>query len=352
MISAGYTSIGRPWPGAGLGVEPTANIGFMVTQELPFPGKRDLAGRIAAREADAERQQIDAVRLGIISRVKQAYYGLAYTYAIDDVLTRNQQLLDTLLKVSEGRYAVGHAAQQDVIKAQTELSILALQQERIRQERLAREGQLNALLNRPSDAAIGRPEDLLLVPFEHPLPALLEMAVEHAPMLRRDRIMIDGAELGVDAARREYRPDFAISGGYASMGSMPPMYEVRVDVTIPLRRGRRAAAVAEQRHLLEGNRRAYEADRLDLQSRLQDDYTAAATALRLARLYRDTVLPQSRLGLESSMASYQTGRVDFLSVLTNFGAVLEYEMTFFEELVTFHEAVSRIEELLGAPLAH
>ena len=58
----------------------------------------------------------------------------------------------------------------------------------------------------------------------------------------------------------------------------------------------------------------------------------ASTSVRLARLYRETVLPQARLALESSMASYQTGAVDFLSVLTNFGSVLEYEMTYFDEL--------------------
>ena len=78
----------------------------------------------------------------------------------------------------------------------------------------------------------------------------------------------------------------------------------------------------------------------------------ASTAVRLARLYGDTVLPQARLALESSMASYQTGRVDFLSVLTNFGTVLEYEMTYFDELASFHAAVSRLEEMTGASLAH
>jgi cobalt-zinc-cadmium efflux system outer membrane protein len=74
--------------------------------------------------------------------------------------------------------------------------------------------------------------------------------------------------------------------------------------------------------------------------------------VRLARLYRDTVLPQARLGLESSMASYQTGAVDFLSVLTNFGTVLEYEMTYFAELASYHTAVSRLEEMTGTPVVH
>ena len=116
MISAGYNASGNPLPGAGLGTEPTANIGVMVSQDLPYPGKRDLRASIASREADAEFQQIEAARLSIIARVKQAYYRLAYTYAVFDVLTRNKELLDTLLKVSEGRYAVGQAAQQDVLK--------------------------------------------------------------------------------------------------------------------------------------------------------------------------------------------------------------------------------------------
>ena len=78
----------------------------------------------------------------------------------------------------------------------------------------------------------------------------------------------------------------------------------------------------------------------------------ASTSARLATLYRQTVLPQARLALESSMASYQTGAVDFLSVPTNFGSVLEYEMTYFDELTAFHVSVSRLEEMTGTPLVH
>src|SRR5262245_51022782 len=54
MVSAGYNASGNPLPGAGLGTEPTANIGFMVSQELPYPGKLALRSSIAASEADAE----------------------------------------------------------------------------------------------------------------------------------------------------------------------------------------------------------------------------------------------------------------------------------------------------------
>ena len=351
MVSAGYSASGRPWPGAGLGTEPTSNIGFMVSQEVPFPGKRDLRASLASREADAYFEQIEATRLNITARVKQAYYRLAYTYAVSDVLTRNTDLLDTLLKVSEGRYAVGQAAQQDVFKAQTQLSILDLQLERMRQQRATREGEMNALLNRPANTQIGRPEDLALTPFDITLDALV-IAAQHAPMLRRDQVMVDRSQLAVEAARKEYTPDFAVTGGYYYMGAMPPMYEFRFDVKIPLQRARRAAAVAEQLSMADEARSTYDSSRLSLQNRLQEDFQMAATSVRLARLYRETVLPQAHLALESSMTSYQTGAVDFLSVLTTFGSVLEYEMTYFEELAAYHTAASRLEEMAAMPIAH
>ncbi len=352
MISAGYNSSGRPWPGAGLGKEPTANIGFTVSQEVPYPGKLGLRASIAARDADAEVQQVDVARLAVSSRVRQAYYRLAYTYAVGDVLRRNLDLLQTLLKVSENRYAVGHAAQQDVIKAQTQLSILDLQLARVLQERATREGELNALLARVATAPLGQPADLQLTAFDLTLDSLVVAAHAHAPMLRREQIMIDRSQLAVDAARKDYKPDFTVSGGYYNMGSMPPMYEVRFDVQIPLQRARRAAAVAEQLSGVQQARSTYESTRLDLQARIQEDYQMAATSARLARLYRDTVLPQARLALESSMASYQTGGVDFLSVVTNFGAVLEYEMAYFDELATYHTAASRLEAMTGTPIVH
>src|ERR1700740_2595091 len=46
-LSLGYASNGGPWPGAGLGREPTSNVGFAISQEVPFPGKRKLRGEIA-----------------------------------------------------------------------------------------------------------------------------------------------------------------------------------------------------------------------------------------------------------------------------------------------------------------
>jgi outer membrane protein TolC len=232
------------------------------------------------------------------------------------------------------------------------LSVLALQQERIARERATREAELNALLARPAGWPVGRPDPLELTPFTETLDAVLALAKEHAPVVRRERILLVRSQLGIESAKKEYKPDFALSGGYFYMGSMPAMYQVRFDVTLPLQRERRAAAVSEQVSLAGEASEALQGVQLDVQARVEQAFNEGSLSARLALLYRDTVLPQARLALESSMASYETGTIDFLSVLSNFGTVLEYEMTYFEELATYHAAVSRLEEAAGTSIVH
>ncbi len=351
MFTLGYTSIGNPRPVAGLGVAPSANAGFMITQEIPFPGKRKLRGDIAGKEADADFQQYQLVELNIVSRVKQAYYRLYYANTGLDVLQRNRQLLLNLLRITEARYTVGRAAQQDVYKAQTELSILDTRMVQLEREKSARETEINSLLNRPPGSPMGRPAEFQPQEFAAPLEELYSYARANAPMLRREEKMIQRSELAVNLARKEYYPDYAISGGYFNQGGMPAMYQFRMDFKLPAYFWRKQrAGVAEQALDLAQSRRNYEAANQSLYFRIKDDYLMADTSSRLMKIYGQTVVPQATLALRSSLSSYETGSVDFLSVYTNFVTVVEYELNYYEELQNFYLALSRLEEMTGVSL--
>ena len=58
------------------------------------------------------------------------------------------------------------------------------------------------------------------------------------------------------------------------------------------------------------------------------------------KLYSQGIAPQSSLTLESSIASYETGTVDFLSVISNFQAVIDAELDYHLQ-VTNHRKSSR-----------
>ncbi|HSB17227.1 MAG TPA: TolC family protein [Bryobacteraceae bacterium] len=351
MFSPSYNSNGRPWPGAGLGMEPTSQIGFMVSQEIPFPGKRKLAGDMAVKESEAEWQQYQQIQLSVVSRLKQAYYRRAYAFAAVDVLDRNLELLRKFLRITEARYAVGKAAQQDVFKAQTQISILETKRVQLEREKRAREAEIASLVNRPPGSQLPRPADLRPIPVPVKLEELYAAARENSPMLRRDEKMIQRAEVAVNMARKEYYPDFTLNGGYYNMGRMPDMYMFRADFKIPLYFFRKQrAAVTEQAQTLVESRKTYEATNQSLHFRIQDDYLMTQTSEQLVRLYGQTVIPQASLALESSLSSYETGSVDFLTVLMNHITVVEYEMNYYEELQNFYLALARLEEMTARPL--
>lgn len=351
MFSPGYNANGRPWPGAGLGMEPTSQIGFMVSQEIPFPGKRKLAGDMAAKEAEAEWQQYQQAQLSVVSRLKQAYYRRAYAFATVDVLERNLELLRKFLRITEARYSVGKAPQQDVFKAQTQISILETKRVQLDREKRAREAEINSLVNRRPGSPLPRPADLRPLPVPTGLEELYAAARENSPMLRRDEKMIQRAELAVNMARKEYYPDFTLNGGYYNMGRMPDMYMFRADFKIPLYFFRKQrAAVTEQSQNLAQSRKTFEATNQNLHFRIQDDYLMTQTSEQLVRLYGQSVIPQASLALESSLSSYETGAVDFLTVLMNYITIVEYQMNYFEELQNFYLALARLEEMTGRPL--
>jgi cobalt-zinc-cadmium efflux system outer membrane protein len=351
MLSLGYTSVGSPRPFAGIGVEPTANAGLMVSQEFPFPGKRKLRGDVARKEAGADFELYQATQLNVVSRLKQAYYRLYYAYAARDVLERNKELLRKLLRITEARYSVGRAAQQDIFKAQTELSILETRLVNLAREREAREAELNSLLNRPPGSPLARPAEVQPKDTIIALEELYAAARENSPMLRRDQKMIERTELALNLARKDYYPDYVLSGGYFNQAGMADMWQFRVDFKLPAYFWRKQrAAVTERAQSLSQSRRTYESTNQALHFRIKDDYLMATTSNRLMKLYGQTVIPQASLALESSLATYETGTVDFLSVLTNYVTVVEYEMNYYEELQNYYVALSRLEEMTGLPL--
>ena len=350
-LSLGYASVGNPLPGAGLGNQVLANIGVIASQEIPFPGKLKLQGEMGAKDAEGAFEQYQAVQLDVISRLKQAYHSLHHAYAMSGVLLRNRDLLNRLLEVTEARYAVGKAAQQDLFKAQTQISILETRLVKWDQERRSREAEINTLAGRPAGSPLETPEDEELPELTVTVDELFAAARQNSPLLRRDQKMIERSELAVNLARKEYYPDVTLNAGYFNMGSMPPMFEVRADFKIPLYYWRKQrAGVNEQVSSLSQTRRGYEATGQALRLKITDDYLLAQAAARLMKLYRETVAPQSGLALESSLAAYEAGTVDFLSVLTNLGTVLEYEMNYHEEEFNYSQALSRLEELTGKVL--
>lgn len=347
-LSLGYSSNGGPLPGQQLGSNPTSNIGFMVSQEIPYPGKRKLRGEIAAKDAETEFWQYQAVGLNVRSRLIQAFHRLHHAYAALEILTHGKGLISEMLRISEARYTVGKTSQQDIFKAQTQLSMMETRIIAMRQDQRSAEAEINSLLNRKPGTPVGTPVGVEPEPLPMTLENVLLQAADTSPELGRRLKAIARGELSVNLAKKEFHSDYTVSAGYFNQGTMSPMYQVRVDIPLRLHtEQKQRPALNEQVDMLAGARRGYEAAEQNLQFRVRDAYSASETAWRLRTLYRDTILPQSQLTVDASLLAYQTGTTDFVFVLNNLITKVDVEEQLHQQELAYALALARIEELTG-----
>lgn len=351
MVSIGYVSIGGPLPGQGLGREPMARAGFMASQTLPAAGKRSLRRRVALEEAGAAGQEYAAVERRIVAEVKAAWYRLHHAHEMLDVARRNRALVDRLFQIATARYQAGQGSQKELIETQVRLTLLEAKEASLEQELRRSEAEINALRARPLDEPVARPAVGEPQEVRVRLEELYEKARLESPALAALRHQVRRAELGLELARRESVPDVTVSAGYSNMGGMPPMFEAKVDIPLPLlRRSRLRAVEAEQVHEAEAARRNYQATGNGLLFRIKDEWLASGAAWKLLRIYSTTLVPQTALAMEAALAAYEAGRGTFAEVLAQAAAMLDAEENYHAALRDYHLALVRLEELTGARL--
>src|SRR6202453_4949324 len=89
-------SVGSPKPFAGYTNSDFAYIGFGASQELPYPGKLRLRGKVAERDADTKQAEIEVTKTGIAGAVKADYLQMAYLQQTLGILRQNEAVLDQL----------------------------------------------------------------------------------------------------------------------------------------------------------------------------------------------------------------------------------------------------------------
>jgi len=350
MISVGYGG-NVVLPFTVMRDDPSSTRQIMAEQEIPYPGKTRLRGQIATREAEAESMVVEEVVRRVAAEVKQSYLELYYTDQALATLRKDREILEKLAKVAEIRYSVGKAAQQDVLRAQVELSRLAERETLLEQTRRTLEAQLNSLRDLPVDTPVGPTGEVRPNALVQSLEELQSAAEASFPARQRQRTMIEGNRLAVDLARKEVKPNFSVGYTYMQRAGMPDMYGLTFSTSLPIfRRNKQGQAIREAVENLESARRMEQNQLTVLRYRVKREYLEAQAADRLLALYLQGIVPQSRLTLESSLASYETGAIDFQTVLGNFTTILDYELAYHQQVATHEKALARLEELTGLEL--
>ena len=341
------------WPINTLNPANTNMFMFMVSQDLPGRGKRDLRATVAEKDIALAETDVTVRARQIVNEIKQAYASLFIARKAIDVHLSSVELLRQIADVSQAKYTTGRISQQDVLKPIVELSKLHNDIIMFDEQASLATAKLNILLDRAPETPLGpidEPSEETLLPTTADLQRL---AVERQPELQRAHIEIQRAEAELASARQEYKPDFTVQAGYLVVPNQPDAVLAKVGITwprAPWARGKVDAHVAELTAAVGAAKARERSMENVLRLTVQEAYVRAKSAQDRASLLRTTILPQSKQTLDVSRAAYQTDRADFQSLIDNERTLLGAQLDYFRALSDFQQAKADLERAVGTEL--
>ena len=288
---------------------------IMVEQKFPWFGKRGLREGIAQKDAEAMQCEFESMTREVVMTVKESYFGL---YAVQRAIaiTRNDQtVLQRMAKISETLYATGERTQQDVLKAQSEITLLKQRLLELEAQENALQAKLNTLLNRRADAPLGAAVTPPETAFNGTRESLFALAAANRPEVHAAQARIARYELEKELMAKESRPDYQLGVEYRDIGGGENMVMFTVGVELPIWQAKNKAGVREAEKMRASSEAAREAAEQNSALDVQDASFKLQTARRMLALYKTELIPQAETRFSASEADYQTGKTDFMDFL-------------------------------------
>ena len=320
-----------------------------LSQQLPWPGKRQLRGERAQHEADAAQQDIETLRLKLSATTRSLFADWYFIHEAIRINRINQDLLQEFRRIAEARYSTGQASKQDALRADVEFNLLkhrAIVLERQRRDSLAR---INTLLNRAPDERLPLPAKLS---EPGPLPsaqALRARAAQARPELKALAAHIEASKSTTDLARRAFYPDFNLKAGYNSLWNQDEKrLTVGVGINLPLDRSKRRAAEDAARARTMQAQWALTDKAAIIAGEVQHAYDRVEESHHVLTLYRERLLPLAEENLAAAKVDYQGGSGDFLSLLTTEKNLIQTRLQVEQALADVHRHLAALERAVGS----
>ena len=239
-----------------------------------------------------------------------------YTAEALAIVEQQQSWYRQLEEAVNAAYAAGGRRQNDLFRIAMERELLEEDEVRLRQTARTWDAELGRWLGADADRA--RIESLPDLSPPLPRETALNVLAEH-PVLAADMRRVDAGKLGVELAKQQYRPSWALDLSYgvrdgedAAGDSRPDFFSAMVSFELPIfpahRQDRRvAAAVASElavKSQLEDRQR-------EIHRRFETAWSDYQSLEQRTELFEQRVLPAALANVESTRLAYQNDVVPF-----------------------------------------
>lgn len=323
---------------------------YRIKQMLPYPGKRALRSEIAEARAERSGTAVAAARLAIEAEIKKAFANHYRASGRERILRETLALVEGLEHLVLTRYGLGLVPQQDAVQVQSELTTLKVELVAAARSRADAAAKLNAQLPRPPDAPLAMPDALPVLPSIPALAALIEDARSHSPELERDRFEVLATERSRSLTYRERYPDFGIALSNNRPRGGRDSWDLMIELNIPLQQASRRAREREAEYAVEAAQARREATAAMLAGRIGEAHAGVEALRDQIRLLRDTLLLQAEANLEAARAGYETGAVNFNTLIEAERRILRTRFALLDAEVDARVSLTELEQLVGVSL--
>jgi outer membrane protein TolC len=325
---------------------------YTLLQALPFWGKRDLRREAAEAEAAAATGRAESSWTEQAARIKATF---AQYFAVTRLIGLAREVIDLINRIegiTQARYAGGLAPQQDAIRAQVERTAMLSELIRMETEYLNTRSSINALLARPAQAPLASPERLRPVPPPARLDfaALEQRARDQNPQIFAADARIRAAEKTRDLAYRNRYPDFTLGVSPIQTGSRVNEWELMLELNIPLQQESRRSQEREADQMINAARSRKDATANQLLAELSSNLAALDAARRVEMLTQTSLLPQAELTFQAALAGYESGKVDFATLLEAQRQIRSAKQDIIKARAEQQVRLAEVERLIGDDL--
>ncbi len=288
--------------------------------EFPPGGVLNASSRQYESLAVEMRENADGRSRDVLAAVRKAWLETYYWQRTHAVVEEVRPFFVDLAAVTRSLYSVGRRNQQDLLRAELELSRLDDRLIEISHRHSIAIAALSEWVGRDADRPIAKKlPEWQNVP---PLPSMQSNLLEH-PSLRAANARIDAKEARIDVAKEDHKSGWVWDLGYgyrdgylADGASRSDFVSLSVTMDLPFfkgeRQGRRLAAAFSERRAAEGSK---EELLRRLNSRLEAEYGRWAELSRRIDLYEEQILTQVSANAQASLVAYQSDAADFANVM-------------------------------------
>lgn len=336
---------------------PMSGLQFGLAQKLPFPGLLGAREDAARAGAAAAESGLADRRLRVRAAVEAAWVELGFAGQALAITDRNIALLRQLSEVAAARYRVGRGRQQDVLRAQVELTRLLDERLRNEQAIATREARLAELLDLPPLLHFAAPTE---IGEDAPLPdraSVLQQIEERSPRLRALAEKVQEKEHARRASELAGYPDLDLGIGYRVRQNVPTdpvrgqdFLSAGLTLRLPVNRAKWRARVAEAGAELRHAKAAWRDERARLRDAGRSAYALLERADGQVTLLATGLVPQARQSLASSRSGYEVDKVDFLSLIDSQVSLLGAELALARAKADRRVAFASLETVVGETL--